>query len=306
MKIMKNEIVDIFLHVTALPKKNMKGVYKKIIIFLLRFRSFRLLRKKYGLVIANRVIGDLIFNIRIYGENIKMTDNDYFEYYIMYLRNKLYEPSLTLLFKNLIEENRSSTFVDIGAHYGYFSLIAGKWLGPEGKVISIEPGINFHKRLTNHISLNNLESSIKTFNLGLSGKDGFATMGGWNKRRTFMEENGEIALVTLDSLCEKENIQPDIIKIDVHGSEGNVLSGMTNVLENHVSHLFCELHEEKVMNGFTAGDIIKILENSGLNVFEFTNHRSETGGKIIPISSEFMSDYNDRVIYATRNKILNS
>ncbi|MGH7885990.1 MAG: FkbM family methyltransferase [Thermodesulfobacteriota bacterium] len=298
MKKIKKEFLEIFLHITTLPEISMKGIYKKILLFLLSFKTIRILRNKYGPVIANRVIGDLTFYNSVYGTKIKMSDSALFEYYILSLRNKVHEPSLTLKFKNLFEESKSSVFVDIGAHYGFFSLLAGKWLEPDGKVISIEPNISFYKKLKYNITLNKLDGIVKTFNLGLSENESFAKMGGWNKRRTILNQKGKIHLVTFDSLCEKENIYPDIIKIDVHGAEGNILKGMPNILKNHVSHLFCELHE--FMNGYNVRDIIAILEQAGLKVYEFTDHRSESGGQIIPISSDFLSNYTDRMIYATK------
>jgi hypothetical protein len=99
-------------------------------------------------------------------------------------------------------------------------------------------------------------------------------------------------------LCKKEDIQPDIIKIDVHGAEGKVLSGMPYILKNKVSHLFCELHDDLL--GYTISDIIQILETAGLEVLEFTEHRDVSGGKLVPISSDLLSNYRDRMIYARR------
>lgn len=301
MKKIKNEILDIFLHITVLNSESMRGIYKQILLFLLKYKFFRSTRKKYGKVIANRIINNPIFKADIKGSKFKMEDGEFYEYYINHLRGNIYEQPLILKLKNLFENNPYTTFIDMGAHYGYFSLIAAMWLKPTGKVISIEPNHTFYQKLNKNILLNNHQNFVKTFNVGLSEKTGLAKMGRWNNRRTLEKADGDIQIVTFDSLCEKEKISPDIIKIDVHGAEGNILAGMPKMLRNNVSHLFCELHED--MNGYSSEDIVKMLENSGLYVYEFTQHRSKLGGKIIPISDEFHSDYIDRVIYATRYEI---
>ncbi len=124
-------------------------------------------------------------------------------------------------------------------------------------------------------------------------------MEGFDERVFKEADNGNVQVLTFDQLCEKENIKPDIVKIDVHGAEGKVLSGMSKTLKNNVKHLFCELHDD--MFGYAGGDIIEILETAGLNVYEFTKHREKSGGKLDKIINGLNGNQGSRMLYARRS-----
>ena len=68
---------------------------------------------------------------------------------------------------------------------------------------------------------------------------------------------------TLDNLCKKNRINPEVIKIDVHGAEGLVLRGSISILKNNCKIILLELHSDEYLNKFSQGDtrasIIKIL-----------------------------------------------
>lgn len=296
----RKEIIEFLLHMLVLPTKSMQGKYKELFTALSSIRVYRGFRYLLGPKLSKLLIGNIYFENSVCGIDFKMMDDGVFEYYILYSRNEIYEPALVQKLKEILEKNKTCTFIDIGAHYGYFTIIAGKVLGPGGKVISIEPNPKCYNRLLENININKLNGIVKTYNIGLSENEGRATMGSWDNRKTINDNNGDIVLLSFDELCSKEHITPDIVKIDVFGAEGNILSGMSNTL-HHVSHLFCELHED--MNGYTAKDIITVMESAGLEVFEFTRHRQETGGDIVPICDEFFSDHIDRMLYGRRESL---
>jgi len=236
------------------------------------------------------------FSADVYGTNLTMIDYEPFDYYPLVLGGKVYEPSLALQLKTLFKEYDSPTFVDIGAYLGYFTIYAGRLMGSRGQVISIEPNRKHYDRLLKNIEINGLDEIVRTFNLALSSRNGTANMEGWDERVLHEVGDGNIPVVTFDHLCLKEHIRPDIIKIDVHGAEGKVLAGMSDILKSEVSHLFCELHNDLL--GFTIREIIQTLQAAGLEVFEFTEHRESSGGKLVPISSDLLSNCADRMLYA--------
>lgn len=293
----KKEIIDLILRLFILPLKNIDGINKKINPPPFLIRLFRSVREKIGYVLMQVIIGNIEIEDSIYGIDFRMVDDGIFEYYVLFSINEIYEPALTRKLIEILEKNKSYTFIDIGSHYGYFTIIAGKLLGSGGRVISIEPNPKSYNRLLENIDINNLNGIVTSYNIGLSENEGRAKMGAWDNRKTISDTHGDIVLVSFDELCRKENITPDIVKIDVFGAEGNILSGMSDTLHK-VSHLFCELHED--MNGYTAKDIVTIMESAGLEVFEFTKHRNDIGGEIVPISDELFSDHVDRMLYATR------
>lgn len=291
-------LFKIIVHLFILPLKNMDSMHKKNYLPLFNINLFRSIREKMGYILMQVIIRSIEIEDSVYGIDFRMMDYGIFEYYILFSRNEIYEPALTHRLIDILDKNKSYTFIDVGAHYGYFTIIAGKVLGSGGKVISIEPNPKSYKRLLKNITINNLNEIVRTYNIGLSEYEGRAKMGSWDNRKTINDSRGSIVLMSFDELCGKEHITPDIIKIDVFGAEGNILSGMPETLRQ-VSHIFCELHED--MNGYTAKDIITMMESAGLEVFEFTRHRQETGGDIVPIRDEFFSDHVDRMLYGKRD-----
>lgn len=124
---------------------------------------------------STRNIQDKYFEADLYGTKIKIIDGTArHEYYEEALRGGMYEPALTRLFKKLLSVNVQATFVDIGAHIGYFTVYAGLLIGRRGTVISIEPNRDYHKQVLKNIEINGLRENTRAFNIGLSDKTGKA------------------------------------------------------------------------------------------------------------------------------------
>ena len=47
-------------------------------------------------------------------------------------------------------------------------------------------------------------------------------------------------------------------------------------------------------------DLVKLLQNAGLSVFEFTKHRDIDGGAVVEVSKDVKEDHSDRVLYGIR------
>ena len=61
------------------------------------------------------------------------------------------------------------TFIDIGANFGYFSLVASALVGDKGHVFSFEPEAYNYNALCNNININKFKN-IKAYNIAL-GKE---------------------------------------------------------------------------------------------------------------------------------------
>jgi FkbM family methyltransferase len=67
----------------------------------------------------------------------------------------------------------------------------------------------------------------------------------------------DVDVVVLDELIESGRIAPpDLVKIDVEGSEGSVLRGLARAIERHRPSIVCELHE-------TNGEILELADAFG-------------------------------------------
>jgi FkbM family methyltransferase len=229
-------------------------------------------------------------------------------FYNTFFRGTLYEHSVVLHLRQAAKGFDSPTFVDAGAHYGYFSVCMSILGGPTSKVYSLEPNGEYFKILSANVALNKLRN-VALHRIALADHIGMVTLGyskysptlSREKRKMEYSEDpaGErIVAVPFDSVAQSEGVSPNIVKIDVRGAEGNVVAGMKKSLRK-VSHLYCELHQEMLSYGYHPKDIVGILEDSGLETFEFRGFRRENA-RLTKISGELLSNPEGRMIYARR------
>lgn len=149
-----------------------------------------------------------------------------------------YEKETTRLFKQLLEPGM--VVIDIGAHVGYYSLLAARQVGPTGKVYAFEPEPTNHELLQKNIALNGYHN-IVPFKQAVSNLPGttnlYLTALDNGRHSTYHQKHQEIGSVevettTVDALLESEgwpNI--DLVKVDVEGAEMHVLEGMAQLLQ---------------------------------------------------------------------------
>lgn len=172
---------------------------------------------------------------------------------------QFYEPEVSYFFTNVLQPG--DTVVDIGAHIGYFSMIAARVVGPAGRVYAFEPEPSNYRRLRDHLVQNGLEM-VKSFNVALGAVPGEAQMyfnadndGGhalWDVARHQLcertREQGKripVQVVVLDHVLaglEPER-GPRLIKIDAEGMEYEILKGALRTILGHaVPFIICEVN----------------------------------------------------------------
>ena len=204
-------------------------------------------------------------NLVVKGEEISLNflfDLQKFSIQVMYSylsRGKLYEPDLSYFLMNIL--NKGDVFVDVGAHVGFFSMIAAKLVGPEGRVIAFEPEEDNLKTLKNHIDIN-IASNIEVVEKVVCDTDGSRTFyinrdndGGhclwdvgvhpFNKLSAANPKPLTLEAVTLDTALGERNIENvKILKIDTEGAEQQVCNGARQALERHaIPFVISELNE---------------------------------------------------------------
>ncbi len=156
-----------------------------------------------------------------------------------------YEPGTTKWLGRVLRPG--DVFVDVGAHIGYFSLIAAAMVGPSGKVISVEPVDENFARLSAHKTANGL-AQMHCVQAVVSDSDGEATLhinkdndGGhalWDPRdhpandKTRAEpEARTVRSTTLPALLDDHGCtHVRLMKIDTEGAEPTVLRGAADIL----------------------------------------------------------------------------
>ncbi len=164
-----------------------------------------------------------------------------------------YEPPTTRLITHRLA--RGSTFVDVGANVGYFTLLGAKCVGGHGKVYSFEPLPAVRRRLEENIQMNQF-SHCEVHALAASNVEGTREffvgprdhLGVSSLRR--LEDASETLTVqtaTLDEVLPLD-IQVALIKIDVEGSECHVLEGMQAILARSRPDIILEVTPEYLAN----------------------------------------------------------
>lgn len=141
-----------------------------------------------------------------------------------------------------------STFVDIGANIGQYSLYAS--VHRDCKVYSFEPFYKNYNKLIENIKVNNCENKISPILCALSSgqtmsnffiKDERSSSSGHQIGKNIDEQgnifesvfNYSIMTFELDFFIKTFSLEsPNYIKIDVDGNENEIINGMSNVLND--------------------------------------------------------------------------
>ena len=192
-----------------------------------------------------------------------------------------YEEATTRLLKELLSPGMF--FMDIGAHVGYFSLLAAREVGARGKVVSFEPDPSNFSLLVKNAELNGY-GELAAFNVAISNRAGEVTLflSGLDNGRhsTYRQDlplrgNIPVQATTVDTFLEQQGWpEVDLVKIDVEGAEGDVLDGMSHFLkQRHAFGLIVELNPP-------------LLVSAGVNPLEFLSNPGSWGLKTSLIDDE--------------------
>ena len=145
-----------------------------------------------------------------------------------------YEPETTRAVRETLEPGMG--FVDLGAHIGYFSLLAGRAVGEGGRVYAFEPMPSTRALLEKNIEANGLEGSIEVVPYAVHESRRtlrFAThpeASDSAKVAAGQEANGSLldveAIALDDYFAQRDWPRVDLVKMDVEGCETAALSGM--------------------------------------------------------------------------------
>lgn len=158
-----------------------------------------------------------------------------------------YEYEQRILFERVIKQG--SIVYDIGAHVGFYTLLASVLVGPTGKVLAFEPNPRNLSYLKAHLEINNI-GNVLIFEKAVSNKTGTSHFeaGGGHSSMGHLAESGELQVetVALDELVASNGIPlPNYIKIDVEGAEFDALSGARKLLSCTRPVIFLSIHGDK-------------------------------------------------------------
>jgi len=189
----------------------------------------------------------------------------------------VYEKYETELFKKLVKPGM--TVVDIGSNIGYYSLIAAKLAGNNGKVYAFEPEPNNYNLLVKNIKINNY-ANIIPIQKAVSNKRGNTKLfidkinlgnPSFSKNNVPTPKEGfaEVEAITLDEFFENvvKDSKVDFIKMDTQGAEGLIVEGAGEVLKNNNLKIFMEFWPYGLKNiGTNPLKLLLKLQNYGFKM----------------------------------------
>ncbi|VVM06958.1 hypothetical protein MAMC_01375 [Methylacidimicrobium cyclopophantes] len=144
-------------------------------------------------------------------------------------------------------------FWDVGANIGFYSVLAGRLVGPEGRVLSIEPDPENAERLCAAVERNGLRN-VEVVRAALASREGTMALerrGAMSRLRESNEKTAgaeaiSVAVFRLEKLAERFGA-PDVVKIDVEGAEIEVLRGVGPLIRERKPVFLVEFHSEELL-----------------------------------------------------------
>jgi FkbM family methyltransferase len=148
-----------------------------------------------------------------------------------------YEPVTTYLFERLIAPG--DLVVDVGAHWGYFTLLAATLCGESGKVVAFEPLPRNVSILTKNLQANRM-GNVVVVQKAVSDREGvaelFLSRDSSGNSLISVPPGAELSFgqsdhlvvetVTLDGFFAPFCRKPTLVKLDIEGGELAALEGM--------------------------------------------------------------------------------
>lgn len=179
--------------------------------------------------------------------------------------------------KSLLSDG--ATFVDVGANFGTFSLLASRIVGPVGKVIAVEPQLRLAGLIEESLLLSEVQNcTLEQVACGStagertlfipaddSGRAGFFE--GFSGRPGHSSHN--VHVTTLDALMHEHGVSGQVmIKIDVEGSETDVLNGAEATITSLHPSILLEINPWSAeAAGHAPKQIIDRLSSYGYSSF---------------------------------------
>ncbi len=196
----------------------------------------------------------------------------------------VYEAELSAFFHRFLKPGQ--TFVDVGAHFGYFSLLAASRVGKAGRVVSVEPSertlwrlyknTKDHPQVTTHrVAAWNKEDVLQLNDYGPL----YSAFNSIGERRIHESAPAvkatpfEVRAVALDDFFAEIGIVPDVIKIDAESAELQVLGGLARTLREKRPVVTIEVgdYSHLVDQGApTSADVLKAISAYGYVHFNAT------------------------------------
>lgn len=195
--------------------------------------------------LISRIRGNRILTETNYGEKIYVNLNDIAVSWDV-IRSK-FDKGTTRVIEAVV--NEGDQVLDIGANIGYYSVLISREVGGKGRLICFEPEKANYNILKSNLKRGRLDNYILE-DSAVSIQCGSATLSldkynkGAHRVDPDIKSGINVETVTIDQYFEDKTIEDlDLIKIDVEGSEGKVLSGGKETITTYKPKIILEFND---------------------------------------------------------------
>jgi FkbM family methyltransferase len=174
-----------------------------------------------------------------------------------------------------------STFVDVGAHIGYYTLKAATVVGPAGHILAIEPNPETARILAGNVRASNAaavsiqavacsdtETTLQLF-AAAEGNTGETSLSRANaSQERPVTKTYQVRARPLDAIVRESGVtHVDAIKIDVEGAEFLVLRGAQETLTRFHPAILIELLDRQLREMRTSiAEVVAFLQAQGYSI----------------------------------------
>lgn len=264
-RIISHIILDYMIVIFALLPKSIRHSFR--FLFEKLHQAFRD-SDCYFATVTEQKVGEDRFKLWITRRHYKA----YKTYTELEQQKTVYEEIMMECMKRILDALDFPVVLDLGAFMGYYALYCArhcKDIKKHAKVYAFESNPVYVDTILRSITDNDFDN-VKAYSAVLSDVEEELFV--CKEMVTKNDIGGKcIRAETLDSICEKDSIKPNIMKLDVHGAEGKVLAGAKVVLRNSINVVLFELHPdgflEKYSPGYTRTSILEGLKACGFALY---------------------------------------
>lgn len=196
------------------------------------------------------------------------------------MANGSYEPIQTAWARECLSEG--SRFVDVGANFGWYTMLASTIVGPKGRVFAFEPSPVATSVIADAIAENALTNvtlvraavgdTVGHEQIYMPVRDSVHSPSVFQSGGDFKPL--QVPLIELDSYAPLTDGPPiDLMKIDIEGYEPNAMRGMRGLAQKGmIKNIFCEFNSGWLKrNGTTPAQLFDQIVSYGFRVHQKTN-----------------------------------
>ncbi|HZT76353.1 MAG TPA: FkbM family methyltransferase [Vicinamibacterales bacterium] len=189
-----------------------------------------------------------------------------------------YEPQETAILQDLVKPGM--TVVDVGANWGYFTLLAAHLTGPSGRIVCIEADPTAVDAIRANVAANRLATvqivgvaasdAPRALHFARYEPDRASASGNYGIAETATADAGADAIVVagrpLDDVLDEASVgHVDVLKMDIEGGEAAALRGLTrSFAARRIDRIILELHPAALTAlGSSVDAVCDLLRDAG-------------------------------------------